>query len=927
MTATAVIGRDEELRSIEAFLGEIESGPAALVLSGEPGIGKTLLWEAGVREARRRCGTVLVHRSVEAEALLSFAGLSDLLAPVFEDLAPSLAPLRRRALEVALLLAEPGEVQPDPRAIGLALLDLLRALAAHGPVVVALDDVQWLDPSSAMVLPLALRRVGDEPVRTLATGRKVQGVPAPMILEHAFPEERFQRIWLRPLALGALRQLLAERLGVEPTRGELAQIQATSGGNPFFALELGRELMQADATRAAGRALRVPESLRDLLGERLARLPAETAEVLIHVAALARPTVELITAAHGDRRAVLDALDIAVREGVLELDDSRPRFANPLLASICYEQAPIWKRRAVHEALAAAVADLEERARHLALAAEGPHAAVAAELDAAAEHAAGRGATAAAAELCELAAGLTPDDPARWRQRRLHAARFHRLAGDFPLTATLLEELLTQVPPGLERADVLFELASTQRADPATTIALCDEAMVEAAGDDARLARILGYRGWIRLFQADVHGALADARAALERAERVGDPALITIAIGHVATAEGRAAEFTPGLLERGVELEERLGLVLEYNQSPRMALSRRLIAVGDLDRSRRILREIAAQAAARGDELLRGQVIGSVARIEWFAGNYERALDQAALSHELQTQTGSPHAVAITGRLRALSEADIGLVEEARASAAQALARSEALADREWTILTHGVLGRLELVLGNVDAALGHLRELPARLISLGYRDPTAPLWADAIEALITAGELEQARAYLDLHAEHATRVGSRWAIAGSLRCRGLLAAAQGDLPAAFAALERALGELEGLPFPLERGRTLLALGIVRRQAQQKKAARAAFEQARALFEELGAGLWAQKARTELARVSGRQPASDELTGTERRVASLAAQGRSNKEIASALFMGVSTVEAHLSRVYRKLGVRSRTELASRTDVRGAPS
>ena len=141
----------------------IEDGPTALVLSGEAGIGKTILWEAGVEEAEERFGSVLLHRSVEAEALLSFTGLSDLLTPVFDEMASSLAELRRRALEVALLLAEPGKVAPDPRAIGLALLDILQMLAERQPVVLALDDLQWLDPSSAGVLQIALRRLRDQP--------------------------------------------------------------------------------------------------------------------------------------------------------------------------------------------------------------------------------------------------------------------------------------------------------------------------------------------------------------------------------------------------------------------------------------------------------------------------------------------------------------------------------------------------------------------------------------------------------------------------------------------------------------------------------------------------------------------------------------------------------------------------------------------
>ena len=271
--ATTVIGRDEELGSIQAFLAAVEDGPAALVLSGEAGIGKTSLWRTGVDGAGQRFGRVLIHQSVEAEALLSFAGLSDLLAPVIEEAAPALLPLRREALEVALLLAEPTEEPSDPRAIGLALLDVLRTLSEESPVVIALDDVQWLDTSSAAVLQIALRRLRDERVGLLATLRKVPEIAAPFELERSFPEERLERLWLGPLSLSALHHLLRERLGLELTRPELGRVLETSAGNPYFALELGRELVRTNERPTAGHALRVPASLRELLGGRLGRLP------------------------------------------------------------------------------------------------------------------------------------------------------------------------------------------------------------------------------------------------------------------------------------------------------------------------------------------------------------------------------------------------------------------------------------------------------------------------------------------------------------------------------------------------------------------------------------------------------------------------------------------------------------------------------
>ena len=314
------------------------------------------------------------------------------------------------------------------------------------------------------------------------------------------------------------------------------------------------------------------------------------------------------------------------------------------------------------------VLDVEERARHMALSVDGPDAVAASYLDAAAEQASARGATAAAAELSELAADLTPGDPALERQRRLRAAKFLRLAAETARAVLLLEQILAEVPEGLERSDVLFELASTLRADPQTTIERLDEALANAAGDEIRQARILAYRGWIRVFQADIDAALVDTRAALEKAERIGDPALIAVIIGHVAIAEGRAGDFTPGLVERGVEIEQRLALQLQYHESPSVSLSRRLAGQGNLDRARALLEEIETNAAARGDERLRAQAHAARARIEWFAGNWQLALDLATEAYELHDRI--QHEVGLIVRLRALAEADLGLVEQARASA-----------------------------------------------------------------------------------------------------------------------------------------------------------------------------------------------------------------------------------------------------------------
>jgi tetratricopeptide (TPR) repeat protein len=887
MQTTAIVGREEELSSIRRFLAELAAGPAAFVISGEPGIGKTVLWEIACQQAHRGPGRVLSWRGVEAEAMFAFAGLSELLAGVVDAVAPTLAAPRRHALEVALLLAEPNGHAPDAHAIGLALVDVLEALSQTGPVLVALDDVQWLDASSAAVLQVAMRRLHEQPVGVLLTLREEPRSRMPFDLERSFSGARITRLSPHALGPAALKRLFRERLGLELSGSDLALIHETSAGNPFFALELA----SYGARMEHGSRFRVPDSLGVLLGERLERLPDEIRELVFTVAVAGRPSVVLIVAVLGSADAVRDALDVAVREGILVLEGERARFVHPLLASICYQQAPAEKRRAAHRLLAGTVADVEERARHLALAVQGPDAIAAAELDAAADHAAARGATAAGADLSELAAALTAaDDATESRRRRLRAANLHRLVGNLERAVTLLEELLAELPSGLERADVLLELATTRKDDLPTMVALCDEALAAGGEDDARRARILAYRSWAYMFEAEIEAALRDARAALDAAEQVGDPTLLTMAIAGVANVETRAADITPGLLERGLEIENSLAIRPEYNQSPRVALARRLIGTAELDRARAVLEDLESEAATWGSEEFRGVLLRSLGRVDWLAGRWEAALERTALALELWDQMQAPHGVALTAPLRALLEVDLGRVAEARASAGRGVAISRELSDQEWEILSLGALGRLELALGNLAAAGEYMKDLPGRLSALGYHDPTAPVWADGVEVLLGLGELERARAYVDLHETYAQRASNPLALGCVARCRGLLAAAEGDNDAAFEPLERAVAELEALPYPLEYGRALLCLGSVYRKAKRKGAARDALERSEAVFRGLGARLWAEKTAAELRRISGRRRGSASLTETEQRVAELAAQGRSNKRIAAEL-------------------------------------
>jgi DNA-binding CsgD family transcriptional regulator len=913
----SVIGRDAELGAIDEFLGAAARRPAALMLCGEPGIGKTTLWECAVAEARARGHRVLAHRSVQAEAGLAFAGLIDLAGEALAEVADALAPPRRRALEVALLLADADVAPPDPRAIGLAFHDLVAALARRAPVIVALDDIQWLDASSANAAAVALRRLRAERVGTVATLR--DDLRPAFSLEDGLDGAGPRRLSLGPLDIAALHRLLRERLGLELARPELARIEEASAGNPFYALELASSVSDTDSDAAADR-IGVPDSLRELLGSRLERLPAPAMEVLVDAAACARATPALIAAAREDGAATLDAIHVAERERVVVRDGARLRFAHPLLASLCYEQALPSARRDAHRRLAAVVADPEERARHLALAAGGPDAALATELDAATAHAAARGATAAAADLARLAVERTP--PAlrgEHRRRRLEAARLCRFAGDFDRARVMYDELRSELAPGPARARVLYAVASIGKLGLPDRLRLCEQALAEADDDLACRAQVLGFRGICRWLLGGVPGAVADARAAVRIAERAGDRRLLSSALARAACAETFALDVTPGLLERALESERTPDRPGAWHENPTFMLTVTLLhRRDDPARARAMLEEVEAAAVDRGDEDTRPWAVMQLMIVEWHAGRWRRALEHGAAARELAEQMGHPQFRVMVARFTAPVQAGLGLVEETRATAAEGIALARVIRDERMLIGTLAALGHLELALGDLEAADARLRDLPSRLLRTGHRNPVNGPWADAIETLIGLGELDLARERLATFHALAAQANA-WARTGAERCTGLLATAEGDLPAALDAFGRALAADPAGAYPFERGRALLGLGAAQRLARRRRAARETLGAALALFDELEAPLWARKARAELRRVSGRRPAAVALTEAERRVAALAAQGRKNKEIATELYVSVATVEAHLSRVYRKLGVRSRTELASR--------
>jgi DNA-binding CsgD family transcriptional regulator len=930
--AAEIIGRRDELLTLESFLDAVPAGGQALLLEGDAGIGKTVLWEEALRLAGERGFRVLRSRPTQSEAQVAFAAVGDLLAPALSGVVQQLAPVQRHALETALLLREPDGVFPDTRVLGVALLSTVRALAAERPVLVALDDAQWLDASSAEVLTFMLRRPHGDAVAVLATVRG-QPVAAPLELDRTFAA--FRRLAIEPLSVGGIHRLLWGRLGIALPRPVIVRVHSIAGGNPFFALELGRALVEG-SMHAGDAAVELPESLRAVVAQRLGALPARVRETLASVAALASPSVALLEALGGSS---VDDIELAQRRGVVEFDGERIRFAHPLLAPACYEAMPLHRRRRLHQRLAELDVDLEERARHLAIAAAGPDESVAAALDAAAAHAAARGAAQAAADLSAHAVGLTPPDALEsMNRRRIAAAEHCRYAGDTKKAAVLLEDAVASSGPGHLRADALSRLAGARGMAEGFPVAvrLLRRALAEPGLEPRQEVNLLCELAWLAHQKGDMNEGARYAEAGLVLAEQLADSATLAIALAAVAQMTfARTGGIRHDLLDRALELEQTLdagghaaagwwtwhaGLPLRLSPA-RVTLA---LLLGRSDRhaeSRALWRTLTAEARERADpDVVR--CLFHRAQMEMAAGEWDaaaRLCDEAIqLTRQIGLEVFEPLCLSILAEIDAYR----GQTETARRTIPELLRVAEAGMFRWAAFRLRTALAVLELAYDDGAASwqvaqpLDDAEELDVYLSRLAG--------SAGIEALLASGELRQAERLL-AQIERRAADGDAALRPLALRCRGLLLTSRGDVERAIAPLEAATLAPEppqGVN-PFELARTLLALGMVRRRAQHKRAARESLQRAAKIFERLGARVWLEKTGSELRRIGGRIASDEELSETERQIVELVVAGRRNREVAAELSLSPNTVAWNLSKVYRKLGVRSRTELAARESAR----
>ena len=661
-------------------------------------------------------------------------------------------------------------------------------------------------------------------------------------------------------------------------------------------------------------------TLDALVGARMEGLSPAARRGLAVAASVSQPTLAIVNAVAGD-----DVLAEAERAQIVTVRDGVVRFAHPLLASGAYAATDPATRRALHAAIAERVREPEERARHLALAATGPDETVASALEDAARGAVARGAPAAAADLFERALRLTPPGrDADARRRTTDAAFCIFQCGDSHRARDMLEELVRTTERGPARARAILRLSLIRGYDDdlRAAEALLREAIEDAEDDDELLAeahnQLLGilFRLRERLREAVEHGTAASTSARVVTvAEALGSRLLAEAALGDPAT---------PSTLRRALALEPQCRHSRVIAQ-PLFQAAFAWLWWDELESARTGFETLRARAVELGDESSLPYVLVLGAQIDCVRGDVQSAIRHADEGYALTEQTGQATMGAYLLALRALADAIAGDVDPGRERAELALAIAARTNGRPAEHFARAALGLLEQSVGrpaDVTRALGPLVEFlrAEEIVEPG----TARVVPDQVEALIALGDLVAAGELLDWFERNARRLRRRSALAAAARCRGLLAGAGGDVDGAVTELRGAVELHDGVPIPLELARTQLAYGSALRRSRQKAAARGALESACSGFEAIGARAWAARTRAELGRLGGRPPSSGALTPTEQRVAELVAQGLQTKQVAGRLFVSPKTVEGHLSRIYGKLGVSSRTELAHRLGERG---
>ncbi|MBB3748571.1 DNA-binding CsgD family transcriptional regulator [Mycolicibacterium sp. BK634] len=909
--AGVIVGRSDELRAMQAMLDRARHAPTALILDGPAGIGKTTLLRATAQRANASEFLVLTTTGAAAEVGLAWTALADLLGRIDKTVLAGLPALHQRALSAV----STGEAGPggDERLVATAFRAALEAVCRRQPVLLVVDDAHWVDEASKLALGFAVRRLSG-PVGVLAAYRSGEPGSRDQSWLSLPNSDSVSRLTMGPLSLGALYEVIADRDGAAPPRPTMIRIHTLSGGNPFYALELARGLHAhpgADLTV-------LPATLtRLIVGERIGDLDPVTAQAAVTVAIAAEPTVEMVAAATGHCPTALVAiLQPLESRGVLAFAGHHIRFTHPLIASALATDADPAVRRHAHRRLADIVDNPELRARHLALSTPHGDPDTLTALDRGAETAAARGAYSAAAELVGLAIRLGGDT----ESRRLRGAEFHFRAGALDDAEALIAPVVETFPPGLVRALGFMILGGVRgyRDGMVSAAGVLQRAVAEAAEYPVLRTQALMLLALASGLSDDMAACVDHARQARADADKTGIAALRSQALAlwvHVSFMYGLGTD--TAALQAALEIEDREATVPATLQ-PTAVYALNCAWTGRLDDARAAMNEVVRRCAERGSEVDMIWAAEQLTMIDIGRGRYldaqqtaTEALDRArqldAQLPLISAHTAVASAAAYQGDVDVTLAAASRAIETATAAGLSYLVRPALMS-----------VAFAQVSAGDYAAALHSMKPL------LDTFDPhhdseimAGAYIPDAVEALTSLGRTAEAEplvAALETNGAHRDRP---WMLAVGARCRALVAAAAGDLDGAYRHAEAALTHHERLPMPFERARTQLLLGQLLRRRRRTKAAIEAVRGAAAAFDEIGSPLWAARAQRELDRLAPRSVGA--LTGAECQVAEKAASGLSNKQIAAAMYLSPKTVEMYLSNAYRKLGIRSRAQLAGR--------
>ncbi|GIJ67092.1 AAA family ATPase [Virgisporangium ochraceum] len=901
-----LVGRDVELAAVAGFL---DGAARVLLVEGEAGVGKSALVNAAMGPAAARGWRVRVSRPTENEARFAYAGLADLLGPDTDTDTARLPPPQRHALAVALRRADPAAAL-DPHAVMLATIGVLTA--GRTPVLLVVDDVPWLDTATSAVLAAVVRRVPGDRVRLLlarrtpgaVTGTAAETTPPhpdphlepepdgmPWQLDRHLPSGACQRLRVTGLAEGDLHEVLRRRLGRRLPRAVVRRVHAVSRGNPFYALHLAR-------------APHGEESLTALIAAGLDAVPAADRDVLLLAAALAVPRLDRLRRAVPGADAAVERAEAA---GILTVHaDGRFGFDHPLTASMLHQTATAPDRRAAHRRLAEVEPEPEARARHLALGTLGPDDRVAAQLAEAARDARLRGASDVAAELMSMAVDRGTRPCPEWT---VALGEYLLDAGDPDAACEVLDRVLPTLPPDAlrARAGYVRGTASWFTGRPDGTAHLRDA--VDAAADDPQLRGRILFR--LAMFSDDdLVSAARYAGESVRALEDAGatDPlagALCALFYNEVLLG----GEPRTDLLDRAVALESPDGDP-DHSSVPGIWF----LALDRWAEAEQRFRTNLERDRSRGELFSEPDLLLKLAEVALWADDWAAARERADAAVRSARQLGDA-AADPSVRHRLFIDAHEGDVVAAGTAARKRAEELTTAGEPMLAVAYLAVAGFAAASAGDTGCVLDVTAMAARHLAAIGIVEPIGRLDATAerMEALVLAGRLDEAERLLGEVRVRLDRIPRPWLEAAWRRAAAELAAARGDLAGA---VERAVPPPGARTF--DRARMLLTRGRLLRRARRPGAAGEALAEAAEIFERLGARAWSARVEAERSRLGLRRAGGDGLTPTELRIARLAAAGRTNRAVAGELTISPKTVEAHLARIYRKLGIRSRAELGS---------